>query len=263
MALSNQRWALTGAAGHIGSVLRDGLRGEVAELRCFDQHPIPVLAADERAYQLDLADFDAMTEAFDGLDGVLHLGGIADEADFRRIAQVNIVGTMNVFEAARRAGLSRIVFASSNHVTGMYPVDVPVDPAIAVRPDGFYAVSKVAGEALGQVYAEKFGFGVVCLRIGTVATRPTERRHLSTWVSYADTVRSFRAAMTRPVPGFATFYVSSANRDAFWDVEGGAPFGFRPEDRADDFADGLDGTEYRTQGGKHATTEYTLGWQDR
>ncbi len=261
MDLSAQRWGLTGAAGLIGSVLRNGLRDDVAQLRCLDIAPIDGLAGNEVTHQLDLSDVSAMSDAFQGLDGVLHLGAIGDEADFRRIGEVNILGTMNVFEAARRAGVTRIVFASSNHITGMYPVGVQVDPGSPVRPDGFYAVAKVAGEALGQMYAEKFGLGVVCLRIGTVAVRPTEVRHLSTWVSYPDTVRAFRAAMRRPVPGFTTFYVSSANRRAFWDPDGGAQFGYRPEDEAEVYADGLGGPIYDRQGGKHATVEYTLGLQ--
>ncbi len=262
MDLSSQKWGLTGAAGLIGSVLRNGLRDDLAELRCFDIAPIDGLTGNEVAHQINLSEVAAMSEAFRGLDGVLHLGAIGDEADFRRIGEINILGTMNVFEAARRAGVARIVFASSNHITGMYPVGVRVDPASPVRPDGFYAVAKVAVEALGQLYAEKFGLGVACLRIGTVAARPTEVRHLSTWVSYPDTVRAFRAAMRLPVPGFATFYVSSANRDAFWDPDGGARFGFRPEDEAAVYEDGLSGPVYELQGGKHATVEYTLGLQE-
>ena len=105
----------------------------------------------------DVADLEGLIELVAGRDGVVHLGGIADEADFHDLATVNVVGTYHVLEAARRAGVGRVVFASSNRLTGSYDTDTTVDPAMPPRPDGFYGVSKVAGEALCRLYADKFG----------------------------------------------------------------------------------------------------------
>jgi uronate dehydrogenase len=130
-----------------------------------------------------------------------------------------------------------------------------------VRPDSYYGVSKATGEAVGRLYAEKFGLRVACLRIGSFAERPSERRHLSTWVSFPDTVRAFRAAMTAPDLDFAVFYVASANRDLFWDMDAGARLGYHPEDHAESFGDDLGGAVYEFQGGDSAGADFTLARQ--
>ena len=255
--LSASTWAITGAAGRIATVLRGGLT-DVGELRLFDLAPITDLAAHEHAGELDITALEETTEALRGADGVVHLAAIADEADLFAIAQVNIVGTLTLFEAARRAGVSRVVFASSNHATGMYPVSTLVDPAMPVRPDTYYGMSKVTGEAIGRLYVDKFGLEVACLRIASFAERPRERRHLSTWASYGDTIRAVRAAMLAPALGFAIYYVASANRDLFWDMSAGEAIGFVPLDRAEAYGTDLGGPDYELQGGPHAALDYTL-----
>lgn len=253
---------MTGAAGRIGSVLRAGLRDELRQLRCLDVRPVTGLADSEQYVQADLADAAALTAALRGADGVIHLAGIPQEADLHDVTAVNILGTFHLLEAARLAGVPRVVFASSNHVTGMYPAQARVGPQDPVRPDSFYGVSKAAGEAAGRMYADKFGLAVACLRIGTFAPRPAQHRHLSTWASHDDTVAAFRAAMTAPDLRFAVFYVASANRDVYWDMEPGAQIGFHPLDRAETIPGGeAGGPRYEMQGGDYAAPEYTISRQ--
>ncbi|QGN49193.1 NAD-dependent epimerase/dehydratase family protein [Micromonospora sp. WMMC415] len=256
-------WLLTGAAGQIGGILRTGLRPVVPGLRLLDIKPLTAESPNERVYSLDLQDLPGLTEAMAGVQGVIHLAGIADEADFRDLTEVNIVGTYHVFEAARRASVARVIFASSNHVTGYYPTTVPVVPDMPVRPDGFYGVSKVAGEAVARLYADKFGLEVACLRIGSCRPRPTEPRHRHTWLSPRDATAAFVAAMSTPDLTYATFYGVSANQLGWWDREAGRAIGYHPSDRAEDHLGGAtwEPATDEVQGGVLATAAYTLDRQ--
>jgi len=193
---------------------------------------------------------------------VIHLGAIADEADFHDLAAVNIVGTFHVLEAARRHGIGRVLIASSNHVTGLYPAAATVGPELPVRPDGLYGVTKVAGEALGRLYAEKFGLGVACLRIGSFELEPREPRHIATWLSPADALAAIVAAMTAPGLGYTAFYASSRNTRRWWDLAAGEALGFEPADDGERWAAQLGAPERdgSPQGGPHATAESTLRW---
>ena len=119
----------------------------------------------------------------DRVDATVHLAGIPHEDSFDRILETNVVGTYNVYQAARKQGCPRVVLASSLHVTGFYDASERISPRMPVRPDSFYGVSKACGESLGRLYADKHGLQVVCVRIGTFAERPTALRHLSTWLS--------------------------------------------------------------------------------
>jgi uronate dehydrogenase len=194
-------------------------------------------AAAERREVVDVADLEALTELFAGCVGVVHLGGISDEADFHDLATVNVVGTYHVLEAARRAAVGRVVFASSNRLTGSYDTDTTVDVGMPPRPDGFYGVSKVAGEALCRLYSDKFGLSTISLRIGSWGSAPEDSRHLHTWLSRPDSVRAFVAAMTTDVH-VAVFYAASANSEGWWDLAAGEAVGFRPQDDASVVVDG-------------------------
>jgi uronate dehydrogenase len=259
-------WAITGAAGRIGTVLRAGLNDDVETMHCFDLRPIPSLLAHEIGHQLDVADLEGMAAAFEGCEGVIHLAGYPTEADFHDLAEVNIVGTYHVLEAARRAGVKRVAFASSNRITGFYPVGTKVSTDMPVRPDSLYGVAKAAGEALCRLYVDKFGLSAVCIRIGTFINEPGNTRHLSTWASQGDTVRAFRAAMTAPDVSYATIYAASNNEGLMWDMSPGEAIGFHPADRAEIFADRFTGQDRPLptdfQSGADMTGEaHTLGMQ--
>jgi uronate dehydrogenase len=247
------RVLLTGAAGRIGSCLRDGLRPLVDELVCTD-----LVAADDSFVVADLADFAAVTAAVDGVDAIVHLGAIPSEAPFADLLGPNVVGTYNLFEAARRARVRRVVFASSNHATGFYPVEQRLRGDEPVRPDTLYGVTKAYGEALGRLYADKFGLEVVCVRIGTFADEPRDARSLATWLSPGDAVRLFAACLGAPDVHFRIVYGISANRDAFWDLGPARELGYEPQDDAARFGP-LPGERFEHQGGLFTARDFG-GW---
>jgi uronate dehydrogenase len=231
-----QRVLITGAAGNIGRTLRAGLKGRYPSLRLLDVAPQQAAGPGEEVVTLDLNDRPATEAAMKDVDMVIHLAAIADEASFDEILAGNLTTTYSVFETARRAGVRRVVFASSNHVTGFYPRAEPVGPDDPVRPDGFYGVSKAFGEALGRLYAEKYGLEVICLRIGTFAERPTTPRHLSTWLSPRDLVQLVRCCLEVPAVGFTVVYGVSANTRSWWKNDAAMSLGYRPQDNAEEFA---------------------------
>jgi uronate dehydrogenase len=228
---------LTGAAGTIGSVLRRGLRDDVGELRLTDRAPVGALQDREAYVRAELADFNAVREAVRGAAAVVHLGGIPHEASFAALAGPNMLGVFNVLEAARREAVRRVVLASSNHATGMYPVSRRLVGHEPVRPDSLYGVTKVLAEALGRLYADKFGLEVVCLRIGAFGERPREPRALATWLSHGDAVRLVRASLVAQDVDFVVAYGTSANTRGWWDLGPARErLGYAPEDDAERFA---------------------------
>jgi uronate dehydrogenase len=231
-----RRVLITGAAGRIGRTLRVGLKGRYSVLRLLDVVPQEPAESGEELVTVDLNDRAATEAAMDGVDMVVHLAAIPDEAPFDDILTGNVTTTYSVFEAARRVGVRRVVFASSNHVTGFYPRGEPVGPDDPVRPDSFYGVSKVFGEALGRLYADKYGLEVVCLRIGAFEERPTRPRQLSIWLSPRDCVELVRCSLDAPAVGFLIVYGVSANRRSWWKDEAAARLGYRPQDDAEAFA---------------------------
>lgn len=266
MKLNEQTWVLTGAAGGVGASLRAGVAEQVHRLRLMDVVVVPPVYANEESRVVDLRDQAAVETAIAGAHGVLHLGGLADEADFHDLVEVNIVGTFHVLEAARLCGVSRVVYASSNRLTGFYSTTTVVDPSMPPRPDGLYGVSKVAGEALGRLYWDKFGLQVASVRIGSFEQSPRDERQLSTWLSPADCLAAFLAAMTTPDLGYAAFYAVSRNTRRWWDLADGDAIGFSPVDDAEHHADHLaprTGRVEGPQGGPYALPSYTLDRQRR
>jgi uronate dehydrogenase len=233
---------LTGAAGRIGTVLRGGLPERGWAVRSLDVVPVPDPRPGEEHVVADVTDPAAMAEAVSGASAVVHLGGLSGESTWAAISHANIDGTQCVLEAARRAGVPRVVLASSNHATGFTPrpASGPLreDDGLA-RPDTFYGVSKVAMEALGALYADRYGLDVVCLRIGTAAPEPLTTRHLSTWLSPRDQVSLVDAALRAPSPGFAVVWGVSANSRGWWDLTAARALGYEPADDAEAYAAAL------------------------
>jgi uronate dehydrogenase len=233
------RILITGAAGTIGMVLRDGLRGRYSLIRCADITPqVPARDAGEEIVSLDICDPDSLYRAMAGIDCVVHLAGVPQEADWPTVLALNIDGAYNTFEAARQRGVKRMIFASSNHAIGFHRTERVLDDAVAPRPDSRYGASKVFGEALGRLYADKHGMSVACLRIGTFRTpdRPTAVRHLSTWISHRDMVQLVERCIEAPSYHFVVAYGVSANRRSRWNNANVAFLGYRPQDDAEEFA---------------------------
>ncbi len=233
--LSLGRILLTGAAGGLGRVLRPRLRARTTLLRLSDVAAMDPAGPGEEVQQAALEDRAAVHRALEGMDAVVHLGGISTEQPFDAIVQANIVGTYNVYEAARKHGVRRIVFASSNHVTGYYRQDEVIDPAMPMRPDGYYGISKAFGESLSRFYYDRYGIETVCLRIGSSFPEPRDRRMLSTWLSYDDLERLVVASLTTPIAGHSVIYGVSDNPASWWDNTSARHIGYRPQDSSEVF----------------------------
>jgi NAD(P)-dependent dehydrogenase (short-subunit alcohol dehydrogenase family) len=228
---------ITGAAGRIGTMLRGRLARPGRGLRLLDRVPVADPGPGEEAVRADVTDLPALIEASRGADAIVHLGGLAGEDSWQQISAINIQGTFNVFEAARAAGVPRVVFASSNHAVGFRDRSIaPVPHDAFFAPDTYYGVSKVAGEALAALYANRYGLDAICLRIGSCFDRPSTTRMLSTWLSPDDAGRLVEAALTAPKPGFRVVWGISANTRGWFDLAAGRELGYHPEDDAERYA---------------------------
>ncbi|WP_030753215.1 NAD-dependent epimerase/dehydratase family protein [Streptomyces sp. NRRL F-5135] len=228
---------LTGAAGGVGTLMRDLLPAYGYELRLFDVAPVD---GEPDAITADLADREALREAVRGVDAIIHLAGISLEASFDKILRANIEGTYNLYEAAREEGVRRTVFASSNHAVGFTPRPQGDDPLIPVdtprRPDTYYGLSKCFGEDLAQLYWDLHGLETVSVRIGSCFPEPTTVRMLSVWMSPEDGARLFHAALTAENVGHTVVYGSSANTRLWWDLSSARALGYEPRDDSEVYA---------------------------
>jgi len=235
----HQRVLITGAGGTVGRALRDGLAGRYPTLRLSDREPIDDLGDGEESVVADAQDMAAVQRSMEGVDAVVHLGSLPVEYPWEDILPNNIAGTYNTYEAARLAGVGRILFASSNHAIGFYRRDLTLDHRTAPRPDTRYGLSKAFGEHLGSYYADKFGLRVLNIRIGSCnpPDKPLDVRHLSTWISHRDMAQLVRVGLDYPDLHYATVYGMSGNTRGWWDNTLAYTMGYAPEDNAEDFAD--------------------------
>jgi uronate dehydrogenase len=195
----------------------------------------------------------------------VHLGGYSIEGDWPTVLNANIIGCYNLFEAAYRANVKRVVFASSNHAVGFYPREKKIGVDVTLRPDSRYGVSKAFGEAIGAFYADKHGLRVTCLRIGNVGDAPVDKRRLSIWLKPEDLVQLIRIGLEHPSIRFEVFYGASDNEAAWWDNSNARRFGYKPQGRAEDYRDQAmaaqatlppDPIGDRYQGGPFCSDEY-------
>jgi len=229
------RLLLTGAAGNLGRVLRPRLHALCHVLRVSDLAPLSAAGPAEEAVSAPLQDKAAVRALLQGVDAVVHLGGVSTPHSFEEILPANIVGTFNLYEAARVNGVRRIVYASSNHVTGFYEQSRTIDPAAPMRPDGFYGLSKAFGENLAQLYFDRWGIETVSLRIGSSFPEPVDRRMLASWLAYDDLERLVRAALTAPHVGHSVIYGVSDNPRRWWNNDSASHIGFRPQESSERF----------------------------
>ena len=234
-ALRFRRLLLTGAAGNLGAQLRTRLKRYCETLRLSDRADMGMAAEGEEVIVADLADKQAVHRLLEDVDAVVHMGGVSTEQAWEAILDANIAGMVHLYEGARAHGTRRIVFASSNHVTGFYRQDEVISPRDPVRPDGFYGLSKAFGENLAQLYWDRFGIETVSLRIGSSFPAPRDRRMLATWLSYDDAERLVMAALTAPVVGHSVIYGMSDNALTWWDNTPARHIGFRPQDSSEPF----------------------------
>ncbi len=253
--MGRPRVLVTGMSGLIGGAVRKRLEGEY-ELTALNRRRVPGLSC----HQADIADLAAIEPAFRGIDVVVHLAAVAQgSAPWPEVLAYNIIGTYNVFEASRRAGVGRIVYASSGATVSNCERDFPYSALVAgrddrldswpmlthetpVRPHGLYGCSKVWGEALARHFSDTYGISAICLRIGAVnrEDRPTAPRHFSVWCSQRDVAQMVeRAIAAPPSVRFDIFYALSDNRWSYRDLEHArARLGYAPQDRAEDYREG-------------------------
>jgi uronate dehydrogenase len=230
-----ERLLLTGAAGGLGRVLRPRLKTHCRTLRVSDIADLGTASDGEEVAPVRLEDRTAVLALLEGVEAVVHLGGVSTEQPFDVILPANIVGAYNLYEAARRNGVRRVVFASSNHVTGFYRQDEVIDATMPMRPDGYYGLSKAFGENLAQFYWDRWGIETVSIRIGSSFPEPKDRRMLATWLSYDDLERLVVAALTAPVVRHTVVYGMSDNTTSWWDNTAARHLGWRPQDSSEPF----------------------------
>lgn len=231
-----KRILLTGAAGGLGRVLRERIKAWGTVIRLSDLADMAPAGEGEEVVRCDLSDKAAVLALMEGVDAVLHFGGISTEAPFDAIMQANILGVANLYEAIHKAGVKRVVFASSNHAVGYYRTTDMVDANMPARPDSMYGVSKCFGESLSRYYYDRFGVETVCLRIGSSFPEPLNKRMMTTYFSYDDLVECLRCCLFAPRVGHTIAFGVSDNAGKWWDNRYAAHLGFQAKDSSDKFA---------------------------
>lgn len=231
---------ITGAAGRLGTELRRGLAPLARRLRLASRDGITDLAPNEESVAFDLADEAAVLAAAKGCDAIVHFGGIPVERPWAEILDSNIRGSYHIYEAARKNGVRRVVYASSVHAIGFHKLEDHIDANAPHRPDGLYGLSKCFVEDLGRLYWDKFGIETVALRIFSSFPEPTDRRHLWSYLSFEDCNRLTAAALTAPRVGFTVSFGMSDNREKPVDNRLAGHLGFNPQDNTEPFRAALE-----------------------
>ena len=235
----HEKLLLTGAAGGLGQALRERLKANCSVLRLSDVKAFGAAGLKEEIMLADLADAAAVDAMVSGVGAIVHLGGISVEGPFAPILQANILGLYNLYEAARKHGVKRVVFASSNHVTGFYRQSETITADHPPRPDSLYGLSKAFGEDLSRFYFDRHGIETACVRIGSSFPEPKDRRMLATWLSYDDLHRLITACLCTPVLGHSIIFGMSDNAVTWWDNRRARHIGFVPKDTSDIFRDAV------------------------
>lgn len=226
---------LTGAAGDVGTHLRRELAGKYL-LRVSDLRSLRKINKEEQFVRADISKMSDALKITKGVDAIVHLGGYSVEGPWAGILQANILGCYNVFEAARRNGVKRILFPTSNHAVGFYARSQTIDHRVTPKPDSRYGVSKVFGEALGSLYADKYGMEVFCMRIGNVNARPIDKRRLSILITPRDLAQLVTIGIEHPDIRFEIVYGISRNTRAWYDNANAFRLGYRPQDDSERWA---------------------------
>lgn len=229
------RLLVTGAAGTIGQLIRVDLPSLAHHVRLSDVADLGTAGPSEEIVPCDLTDTPALRPLVRGCDAILHFGGISTENRADLIHRVNIDATYQLYEAARKEGVKRVLFASSNHAIGFHPRETRLTASSPVRPDGNYGVSKVYGEALARLYWDKYGVETLIVRIGSCFPQPKDRRMMATWMSAGDMVRLIERMLDVPRLGCPIVYGVSNNPQSWWDNSETAYLGWQPQDSSTQF----------------------------
>jgi uronate dehydrogenase len=232
-----QRLLLTGAGGGLGVMLRERIKPWAETIRLSDIRDIAAAGPGEEVVTCDLADREGVMALLDGVDAVLHFGGVSVEDEFETIMKANILGLHHLYEAVHKRGIRRVIYASSSHVVGYYPTTQVVDATAPLRPDGIYGVSKCFGEALSRYYYDRFGIETVCLRIGSSFDEPRNARMMATFLAFDDLVELVRCALFTPRVGHTITYGVSDNAVRWWDNREAAHLGFVPRKSSRPYAE--------------------------
>ncbi len=256
------RLLITGAGGALGKISREHFLGKYPNIRLSDRVELDPARDGEEVVVCDLTDRDAVNQMLEGVDAVIHFGGQSVEADWDTIINSNLIGSINVYEAALKAGTDRIIFASSNHAIGMHDRANKIDHTCEARPDTRYGLSKAFGEDLGRLYAYKHGIRCMNLRIGSCFPKPFDARSLSTWLSYRDLCQLLEVGLTADYQ-FEIVYGVSDNPPSWWDNSNAERLGYKPQDTAEDYRAEVAGitsdepVAEALQGGMFSAREFT------
>ncbi|AKF53080.1 NAD(P)-dependent oxidoreductase [Pseudomonas syringae] len=235
------RLLLTGAAGGLGKVLRETLRPYTKVLRLSDiAEMAPAVDGSEEVQVCDLADKNAVHQLVEGVDAIVHFGGVSVERPFEEILGANICGVFHIYEAARRHGVKRVIFASSNHVIGFYKQTETIDAHSPRRPDSYYGLSKSYGEDMASFYFDRYGIETVSIRIGSSFAEPQNRRMMSTWLSFADLTQLIERSLYTPDVGHTVVYGVSDNKTVWWDNRLASKLDYKPKDSSEVFREKVD-----------------------
>jgi uronate dehydrogenase len=258
--------ALSGASGNMGRILRVELQKRGVHLRSAGgRTALEPMHPGEDVMHGDLRDPAVVDRLLNGVDVLINLAGTSVERPLPEIIENNLVGLHQIYEGARRNRVKRVIFASSNHAFGMHRVTSKLKLDADFRPDGFYGLSKVWGEAMARMYWDKHGIEGISIRIGTAMGKPPENfRQLSTWFGTDDLVQLIMRCIEVPDVGYMAVWACSNNTRSYWDNTGAERLGYKPQQNAEEFApeilkqpNPLDPIAQQFQGGQFVTMDYT------
>ncbi len=227
--------AITGAAGLVGSGLRKELLELGYRLVLLDRRPIEDCSANERSGVVDIRDQAKLTSLLQNCDAVVHLAACTTDAPWPEQVALSVEGTISLFDAARDAGVQRVIYASSHHVVGFHSRTERINDQVELRPDSRYGVGKAFGEAIGALYAYKYDMKVLSIRIGNVNTRPIDRRRLGSWLSWRDLGQLVSIGIEHPSIVFEIVYGISDSTGRNYDNSSAYRLGYKPKDVSEPF----------------------------
>ncbi len=228
--------AVTGGAGRVGTALRQAMAHRFRRVRVIDRVAPAALAANEDFREVDIARLDDLTAALAGMDGIVHLAGFPNDRQIDAMLQANVLGSSNLYEAARRAGVGRVVLGSSNHAVGFYPRTWRIDGEVPMRPDGLYGLTKCWAELTAGLYYDTSGIRTLVVRIGNALAQPTSPRSLEIWLSPGDLAQLVAIGMTHPDIDCTTVYGVSKGGGSWYDNSVAERLGYVPQDLISDHA---------------------------